>query len=247
VRTKAAWAQKVNNCRGLIHVTPIDDQNLVTVTADMVKAATELYEHHFFEWQLCKSSLERLEGFFPEWDEESCLIKAVAINELYGTNVYLIVPFARSITEFMNTNPARDMSLVYRLAVHPVTKKRHVSFASKLCHFFVDKEQYPIFDGIACETLRHFLRKDYVSGENRYESFVENLRRLRCRSSDLMSAKIGNAELDHFLWLFGLWKRAQNGYSKINSEAKRVFANPPKGIIRRLVAGSTPGCGGRSK
>jgi len=51
----------------------------------------------------------------------------------------------------------------------------------------------------------------------------------------LNTANVNNAELDRFLWLFGLWKRAQKNPSKINSEARRVFANPPEAIMRRIV------------
>jgi len=73
----------------------------------MMTAATDIYEKHFYQWRLSSGPLDRLEALFPEWNEESCLIKAVAINELYGTNVYLIVPLARNIAKVMRTNPLR--------------------------------------------------------------------------------------------------------------------------------------------
>ena len=130
--------------------------------------------------------------------------------------------------------PTLDVSLVSRLAFHPETNRVHVSFASKFCHFFINQEMYPILDDVACLTLKHFLRHDYATKEPRYESFLENLKRLRSSSSELEAANLTNAELDRFLWLFGLWKRARNGDNKINSEAKRVFLDPPPAIIRRL-------------
>jgi hypothetical protein len=70
----------------------------------------------------------------------------------------------------------------------------------------------------------------------RYESFLKNLKRLRSSSSELEAAELTNVEFDRFLWLFGLWKRAEKGDTKINAEAKRVFLDhPPQAIIRRLT------------
>jgi hypothetical protein len=50
---------------------------------------------------------------------------------------------------------------------------------------------------------------------------------------------LDNVALDRFLWLFGLWKRFQDDPSKINTEARRVFADPPADIMRRLAPFST--------
>ena len=87
----------------------------MALTMDMVLAATELYDAHFPEWQLSNASLHALRKAFPEWDAKSCLLKAAAINELYGTNVYLLVPLARSISRKMHcADPESELDLVNR-------------------------------------------------------------------------------------------------------------------------------------
>jgi hypothetical protein len=201
------------------------------LTKDMVKAATELYEQYFPEWQLCNTSLGMLGKAFPHWDEGSCLIKGAAINQLYGTNVYQLVPLARSISEKMlNASAKPEQGLVEFLSIHPTTNDQHISFSSKLCHFFVDSKEYCIFDGVATETLKHFLGSQYISDErNRYSGFRKNLELIRNSSPELNSADIDSVALDRFLWIFGLWQRRRNNVG-INAEATRVFSNPPKDI-----------------
>src|SRR5262249_34900353 len=143
--------------------------------------------------------------------------------------------------------PVHDVSLVARLATYPKSKNRHVSFASKLCHFFINGHKYPIFDEVACETLRGFLDDQYSKGEPRYEHFLDNLDRLKAKFSALKNSD--NIEIDRFLWLFGLWKRfddhsrnasaatdesKEKRGAKINAEARRVFTDRPE-VISRLV------------
>jgi hypothetical protein len=48
--------------------------------------------------------------------------------------------------------------------------------------------------------------------------------------------RVENVALDRFLWLFGLWMRFRKNIG-INAEAMRVFSNPPKALMRRLVRG----------
>lgn len=215
-----------------------EEDERMPLTRDMVKAATELYDQCFPEWQLCNSSLGILREGLPNWDEKSCLIKAAAINQLYGTNVYQLVPLARSISEKMlNASAELEQDLVEVLSIHPTTKAKHISFSSKLCHFFVDPKKYCIFDGAACETLEHSLGPKYVSNKhNPYSAFRKNLELIRNSSPGLNVSDIDGVALDRFLWLFGLWQRLRNG-AKINAEAKRIFGSPPEDIMRRFIPG----------
>ena len=211
----------------------------------MIRAATELYDTYFLEWQLCNRAFDTLRASHPCWDEELSLLKAVAINQLYGTNVYSIVPLARNVAKVMSERPVHDVSLVARLATYPESKSWHVSFASKLCHFFIDAGKYPIFDEVACDTLKLFLDNQYSKSEPRYEHFLDNLDRLRAKFCALKN--LDNIEVDRFLWLFGLWKRfddhsrnasveadefKKKGVAKINAEARRVFTDGPAAIAR---------------
>ena len=207
----------------------------MSLKLEMVWAASELYEKHFPEWQLCNASLATLRQNFPQWDEKSSLIKASTLNQLYGTNVYQLVPLAQSISQRMLHASKEDTcNLVTILAPHPVTKARHISFSSKLCHFFVDSK-YCIFDGAATETLEYFLGSEYTRDEHdRYGAFLKNLQKIRQLSPELRNSDIDNVALDRFLWLFGLWLRRRNNVG-INAEAARVFSNPPPHIMERLI------------
>ena len=131
--------------------------------------------------------------------------------------------------------PKASSDLVESLAIHPTTNSRHVSFSSKLCHFFVDPKKYSILDGATIETLEHFLAAECVSDQrNRYGAFLRNLELIRRKSPELDSAQVDNVALDRFLWLFGLWIRFRKNVG-INAEAMRVFSHPPKALMRRLI------------
>jgi hypothetical protein len=40
-------------------------------------------------WQMSDQALFKLRDRVPEWDSATCLLKSVAIDALYGTNVYM--------------------------------------------------------------------------------------------------------------------------------------------------------------
>jgi hypothetical protein len=102
--------------------------------------------------------------------------------------------------------------------------RRHVSFASKFAHFFVDKEAYPIFDSYAADGLRrHLSNTGLRAGEvPLYKDYVAAHRALR----DLANLPCSGRELDQYLWLSGLcrtWER--NHAAPINVEASGLFVS----------------------
>ena len=113
--------------------------------------------------------------------------------------------------------------------------RRHVSFASKLCHFFLndeDDERYPIYDKAACDALRHHLGDAYCDDHQRpYSAFRENLEKLRAASSNI---KPTGREMDRYLWIVGMymryakWQRAgTKGSPIVNTELLKAFKQRP--------------------
>jgi len=90
------------------------------IKQNMVDAATKLYNSAFFRgWHVSNAALEKLSSDLRnDWSEASCLLKAVAVNELYGTNVSStereyslssVVATSRDMSSFIapNDNPVR--------------------------------------------------------------------------------------------------------------------------------------------
>jgi hypothetical protein len=197
-----------------------------TITQEMVAAATRLYRGDFFPgWRVSNAALEKLsEDLRDDWRQESCLLRAVVVNDLYGTNVYAIVPMAKHISRIMSKNPARDVSLVGQIAKHADTSKTHISFASKFCHFFVSEKHFPIFDDRACKGLRHFLGDKYrFTKDKPYEVFVANMERAR----DENPINASSREFDRFLWIVGSWIHFQSN-QQVNGELKNLFNKRPR-------------------
>ena len=166
----------------------------------------------------------------PGWNEGTSLLKCVAIDTLYATNVFAIVKMAQHVTCVFET--AKSLSadeLVAQIALLDLgdgkRARQHISFASKLCHFFVDEACFPIYDKGACDALRFHLGDDYYhDGANLYSSFQENPRRLKNASGITTTGR----EMDRYLWLVGMYMKWKRSKSKrmVNAALLRVFIRP---------------------
>lgn len=200
-------------------------------------AASRLYGR-MKQWVDSNQALNALSGQWPDFDLDAVIIKVVAVNQLYGTNLYAairmarhIVVVVRDVTHNPGNVPVDDIELVERMAELPVVSdherpKRFISFASKFAHFFIDgAKQFPIYDQYAVNMVGYHLgRANEVLHPTRpYWAFVKNLEKLR----DLAHLTCTSDELDRYLWLAGLyleWERDPE--AKINSEARNLFEQP---------------------
>lgn len=116
----------------------------VPLTLDQVEAAGRLHGT-LQEWQVADRALYALARSTPGFGPDATLLKSVAVNALYRTNVFAIVRVARHVE---STLTERDLDiagpdLVEELANVPLggaeTKPRmRRSFAAKFAHFFID-------------------------------------------------------------------------------------------------------------
>jgi len=203
---------------------------VIPLSEELVHRANKLYEH-LEQWQAVDTALQALRDKFPNFDLTSCLLKVVAINALYGTNVYAIRRMASHVRQVMARTESSISTcgpeLVEQLAdlapAKPNAPKRtHLSFASKFAHFFVEPERFPILDGYAARMLNTHL--GCPRGELfRYRTFVENLRRLKEEPDWFGTYR----ELDHYLWISGqylTWRK--NPKAQINAELRTLFESP---------------------
>ncbi len=107
-------------------------------------------------WQATDETLDSLARSFPDFDFKSILLKAAAVNALYGTQVYAVAEVAEHLCNVLrNTTLPATPALVEELAkVKFVKGSKHItwtfrSFASKFAHFFIDPNQFPIYDSYA--------------------------------------------------------------------------------------------------
>jgi hypothetical protein len=180
----------------------------VTVTGERLAAAHRLYEADA-EWQAMEQVFDELrEGFPSNRELKAVLLKASVVNALYATNVFAIRAMARHICEVFSTeSDPPDLRLVPRIAELSVGGKvrRHLSFASKYAHFFVDPDRFYILDYYAGQALAAHLgprRVDAAYWTPDYPTFVQRVETLRRRDGITVS----NRELDHYLWLYGCWR-----------------------------------------
>lgn len=212
-----------------------------------VKAALQLHQM-CKGWKTTDETLDSLALAFPGFDLKSTLIKATAVNALYGTQVYALMKVAEHLCNILRnrTGPATP-ALVEKLA--KVTFARGSkqttwtfrSFASKFAHFFIDSNQFPIYDSYAVKMLPYHLNGKGRDGLS-YEQFAEELWALK----DALGFPVTTRELDRYLWLAGQL-RAWRGllpwarpYTGVNSELRRLFDSPAREVqeLARAVLGT---------
>jgi len=203
----------------------------VPLTQAQIAAANRLREH-LPNWELSDRALVALAQRMPGFSPKEALIKTATINALYGTNVFAVVRMAEHVACVMAcTNIASaGPELVERLTALPMTEmqkrpRRHMSFAAKFAHFFIDAERFPIMDSYAVWMVEYHLGpKNRIRGvSSPYAAFIENLSRLRAASGVTATSR----ELDCYLWLAGQYRQwRRNPKSQINAELASLFAHP---------------------
>ena len=201
-------------------IKPLSDEH--------IQAADKIYAQ-CPKWKMADAALKLLSEKLPGFTQESCLLKSVAINTLYGTQVWAIAEMANHVCETMSKNESNEDKpelLVDAIATVGINggKIRHfISFASKFCHFFVNDGIFPIYDQAARETLAlHLGKKAMIAGFAKpYTAFCGNIACLRAAPNLTCSL----SALDRYLWLRGLLikfeKRGVN--AEINGEIKQYF------------------------
>jgi hypothetical protein len=203
----------------------------VPLPINKIEAANRLHER-LEQWRLADEALQLLHRQCPNFDPAACLLKVVAVNGLYGTNLYAITRMAKHVADILAGTEAiaAGPELVERLADLPATegqkrKRHHYSFASKFAHFFLNEERFPIMDSYAVTMLKRHLGRRHYSEDtaHRYTAFVRHFQELKRLSG--FSGR--NRELDRYLWLAGeyaAWKK--NRKVAINAEVAALFKNP---------------------
>lgn len=163
-------------------------------------------------------ALKALSNKFPGFGPEDCLLKSVAVNSIYGTNVLAIVRVADHVKQVFSKHDLSKVDpaeLVKELANSEGEGKRpriHTSFASKFCHFFVSADRFPIYDDAACKALRlHF--KDPVQ-KHKYDDFSSCIEKLKKSAGN----GYDTCTIDDYLWLTGMYMRWSKSKDKKNSK-----------------------------
>jgi hypothetical protein len=215
---------------------PASPSRITHVTQDQIDAANALH-HRLPKWAATDRAFERLGRHFA-WDRESCILKAAAINDLYSTRVYAIWRMAEHLMNVMAAPPNDPAELVERIASLPEddgsVPRQHWSFASKIGHFFVDGDRFPIYDSFCRVMIAYHLGRGgcAIDACNPYRAFITNLERLR-EASGLTATLRG---LDRYLWLTGQYREwlEKGGEATLNSELRSLFEDDNDEVQRLL-------------
>lgn len=179
-----------------------------------MNAVCEEFDRKF---KVIESALKQLFNTFPQnSDPAHVLLKAIAINSLYSTQIPIYTAQTPTVLEVVDHIVARNIDaeleagsakLVYDIArIESTTKKTHFyySFATKYCSWH-KPSLYPIYDSRVDEYLWRFMRYGHLSAFDRqelkiYSKFKEKVINFRdyCGLGD-----VDFKEIDKFLYIEG--------------------------------------------
>lgn len=179
-----------------------------------------------------RTSDEAIAAVAAQTDNSSvagALARAALINQLYNTNVYALYRMAEHISVvFSGGDAPHGPDLVTLIAELPAAEaggvaRRHVSFASKYAHFYVDPEAYPILDSYAEDMLAFHLGKGKSPKSDRYRRFCEGVDQLWAA----LNREGPRRDLDRYLWIAGQYRSWQrkNG-TRLGAEIRALFEAP---------------------
>jgi hypothetical protein len=165
--------------------------------------------------------LAQLKNAFPD-RLEAIRVKAIVLNELYGTNVIAIHKVAKRLEELLKETSTTGPLLVEELVEDiskKVTGRNHYSFVSKFGHFFVNSN-LPILDSYAEEMAAWHLGQAQSRNPKRYRRFCENVEML----IEFAGLTCDCAKLDAYLWVAGEYRSwSKKRKREISSGLKRRF------------------------
>lgn len=176
----------------------------VPLVEAQVIAAGKLHDE-LGQWKAADRALDYLRKTMPSNTKlTQVLLKAAALNQLYRTNVFNLHPMAQHVVQVFSQEYQSDDDClrVEKIAYLEASGQHHQSFASKYCHFFADRERFPLFDGYARRMVREHLGKGNYrckKTDPRYRDFYADLKTLR----DHIPFSPTVREMDRYLWLRG--------------------------------------------
>lgn len=192
-------------------------------------AAAGALQASLAQWNTTDDALGLLRQALPGFGPTETLLKVVAVNALYGTNVLALIRAAKHVEQVLGSADFAQAGpeLVESLAEIPTTSharpRRYVSFASKFAHFFCNPERFPIFDSYAERMVLLHLGSIAIRNPSRpYEAFTTNLETLKRQYGLTFSFR----ELDRYLWIAGLYHAYAKGNRRLNAELLQVFEEP---------------------
>ncbi len=191
-----------------VEPAPKQARAAIPITQAQIDAANRLHAR-CPQWSSTDRAFEQLGERFPGWGRESCILKSAAINDLYSTNVFAIWRMAEHLMHVMADPPADEDDLAEAIASLPnaegdAVAQRHWSFTSKILHFFVDGDRYPIYDSFCRIMVSYHLGPGgrVPDAGNPYRAFMANLERVR----ELSTIEASLRDLDRYMWLVGQYR-----------------------------------------
>ena len=210
--------------------------NPVALSAKQITKAKEIYDKAEY-WRISDDLLEFLRLEAKSGSYRSQLYQPNH-HSLYGTRVTNLKKAAETLKGLLERQEKRELD--YRFVdafademMEFVKGQRIISFPSKYAHFFIDSDEFPIFDSFAARMLNRHLGNNLTKYESKvlYRNYVDDFNRLR----HSLRFNASTREIDRYLWLAEQYisKREQRK-AYINEEVVELIKNHEKTFLAML-------------
>ncbi len=215
----------------------------VELAGRQIEAANRLFDR-LEHWRASLRAAYALSEKMPGFGEEAAVLKIVTTKALFGGGMHTVLAMANHVERVLAAaDPAiSPPDLVERLSEPPSPKgqprRRHHSFASKLAHYFIDPDRFPIYDQYTTRMVAYHLgpRNRVTDDEHRYREHVANFRRLR----GLSGFKGRKRELDRCLWVAGQYRQWRDKpRTRINAELRELFESSESEVVSDIETMTT--------
>lgn len=183
-------------------------------------------------------AIAALQGSLGGFDQESTLLKVLALHPIDTSKTHVGLPLAREIYELMqHVDPAEcSTSIVDALAAvadrHGKSSYDGVGFASRFAHHFLDSERFPVLDAWSERALEALLDGELpgAPGDSRYARFAQGFARV-AEPLELNRRR----RLGRWLWLAGQYTAwLANRRTAINRAVRELFESAPEELSQLL-------------
>ena len=159
---------------------------------------------------IIERALQELFRQYPTNDSEAhVLLKVVALNGLYRTNILAVEDVARHIYQqaeevdsALKTGSPGIVDKIAKVTIAATQKERHNwSFATKYCSWH-NPGAYPIWDSRVCRYLTS-LKDTPFAQPDRWERYAEFVALMASFREHYRLDSFGFKDIDKFLWIYG--------------------------------------------
>jgi len=206
---------------------------MIKIFKEQVESATKLYESAN-ELQSIEKALKKVKNTFPDFTQQSTLVKVAVVNSLYNTNIFRVYDVAHHISDVISQDGiVLEPEFVDKLSIVVLKsngddrkEKHYICFASALAYIFLS-ERFPVYNSVTTRMVAYHLHKEgkELKKYSMYTDFYHDFYILL----NSLDFKADVSTLHKYLWISGEYRKFsgikpwESANKEVNPDLKKLF------------------------